>query len=67
MVQVGTAKFDADKFCNLTTVMLTGSPRDWDEKFIGDYSSTKKMIEGHSSKVARYSDGYTLKMEITAG
>ena len=47
MVQVGTAKFDADKFCNLTTVMLTGSPRDWDEKFIGDYSSTKTMIEAN--------------------
>jgi hypothetical protein len=45
MVQVGTAKFNADKFCNLTTVTLAGTLRDWDEKFIGDYSSTKKMIE----------------------
>ena len=67
MVQVGTAKFNADKFCNLTTVTIAGTLRDWDEKFIGDYSSTKKMIEEYSSNIARYSDGYTLKMEITAG
>jgi len=68
MVQVGTPKFDAAKFCNLTTVSLAGSPKKWNETFGGDFSSiNKKEVLKFSSDLARYSDGYTLSMEITAG
>ena len=68
MVQVGTAKFDATKFCNLTTVSLAGSPKKWNETFVGDFSAiNKKEVLEYSSDLARYSDGYTLTMEITAG
>jgi hypothetical protein len=68
MVQVGTAKFDATKFCNLTTVSLAGSPKKWNETFVGDFSAiNKKEVLEYSSDLARYSDGYMLTMEITAG
>ena len=68
MVQVGTAKFDADKFCNLTTIRLSGSPKEWNERFLGDISSlSKNEVLKFSSDLGRYSDGYKLTMEITAG
>jgi len=49
-------------------VGLAGSPREWNERFLGDLSSlSKKEVLKFSSDIARYSDGYTLTMEITAG
>ena len=51
MVQVGTAAYDAEKWCHPTTVTLAGT----------------ELPECFDAAVSTFSDGYQLTMAVTVG
>jgi len=60
MTQVGTSAFAADSPCHPTTVTLMGSADGWS-------ASLAEPLKAYAKDLAKYSDGYQMKMEMTMG
>jgi hypothetical protein len=60
MSQIGTAAFVAGSPCHPTTVTLMGSADGWS-------SSLAEPLKAYAKDLAKYSDGYQMKMEMTMG
>jgi len=60
MTQVGTSAFAADSPCHPTTVTLMGAADGWS-------ATLAEPLKAYAKDLAKYSDGYQMKMEMTMG